>query len=439
MKKLLLLFVSLVAFCSCDNEEFDFTAPVEAQSEIAVDSFYVSFEEALAQAEKMLAGTTATRASATKRKVANHHEYVANRNTRATGDDVEVRFHVINFEDNQGFALVSADSRTTPVYAYSETGNLDIEDATENTGFGDFMDAATEYYIAEAEWTDPDNPLLPTDPNNQILPITPVPTNPILHLPIVELDGERYYWDSWEVVSQNSAGRIVPVIWGQGWPYNFYCDSLETENNYLGNRYAVGCGPLAVGQILSVYRYPISLDNNIFNWNKIMLSNSYNETYTDGVTCSEGAMATAYMLRAIGENMNAVYGEETSVTINNIYSTLRNLKYNFAANEYRYTDMINSLNSNYPVIICGLDSYGFFGGHAWVVDSHQKVDEYETYYHSYEPYDVAFRNEVIGERYFHCIWGDSDLIHSWCLDVFEYFRYYNNKWILYNIRPLHYG
>lgn len=436
MKKLLLLFVSFVAFCSCDNEEFDFTAPVEAQSEVAVDSFYVPFEVALAQAEKVLAGTTTTRASATKRKVANHHEYVANRSTRATGDDVEVRFHVINFEDNQGFALVSADSRTTPVYAYSETGSLDIEDATENTGFGDFMDAATEYYIAEAEWSGSDNQLRPTD---STLPITPVPTNPILNLPIVDLDGERYYWDSWEVVSQNSAGRIVPVIWRQGWPYNFYCDSLETGNDYFGNRCAVGCAPLAVGQILSVYRYPSSLNGKLFNWNKIMLSSSYNEAYTDGSTCSEGAMATAYMLKAIGDDMNAIYDEETIVTENNLYSTLRNLKYNFAANEYSYTNMINSLNSNYPVILCGLDSYGFISGHVWVVDSHRKVDEYETYYHSYEPYDVAFRNEVIGDRYFHCIWGDSDLIHSWCLDVFEYYGFYNIKWIVYNIRPLHHG
>ena len=439
MKKLLLIFVSLVAFCSCENEEFDFAAPVDVQSEVAVDSFYVSFDEALAQAEKALAGTTTTRASVVKRKVANHHEFVASRSTRATGDGVEVRFHVINFEDNQGFALVSADSRTTPVYAYSETGNLDIEDATENTGFGDFMDAATEYYIAETEWTGPENPLLPNDPNNPTLPITPVPTNPILQLPTVELDGERYYWDYREVVSQNSAGRIVPVIWRQGWPYNFYCDSLGVEDDYLGNRCAVGCGPLAVGQVLSVYRYPIFIDGKIFNWNKIMLSNSYNEAYTDGAICSEGAMATAYMLKAIGVNMNAHYGYETTARIDSMILTLRNLNYNFAANEYSYTNMINSLNSNYPVIICGYDSYGLFGGHAWVVDSHRKVDKFETYYHSYEPYDVAFRNEVIGERYFHCLWGTSDLIHSWCLDVFEYFNFYNNKLIIYNIRPLHHG
>jgi hypothetical protein len=196
---------------------------------------------------------------------------------------------------------------------------------------------------------------------------------------------------------------------------------------------------LAVGQVLSVYRYPNFIDGKIFNWNKIMLSNSYNEAYTDGAICSEGAMATAYMLKAIGVNMNAHYSYATSAKIDSMILTLRNLNYNFAANEYSYTNMINSLNSNYPVIICGYDSYGLFGGHAWVVDSHRKVDKFETYYHSYEPYDVAFSNEVIGERYFHCLWGDSDLIHSWCLDVFEYFNFYNNKLIIYNIRPLHHG
>ncbi|MBD5231573.1 MAG: hypothetical protein HDS66_05430 [Bacteroidales bacterium] len=37
-------------------------------------------------------------------------------------------FYLINFEDEQGFALMSADRRTLPVYALSETGSLTEED-----------------------------------------------------------------------------------------------------------------------------------------------------------------------------------------------------------------------------------------------------------------------------------------------------------------------
>ena len=57
-------------------------------------------------------------------KVKNHYVYHANKETRSTGEDsIDVRFHVINFSDDGGFAFVSADDRTTTVYAYSSDGN----------------------------------------------------------------------------------------------------------------------------------------------------------------------------------------------------------------------------------------------------------------------------------------------------------------------------
>lgn len=433
MKKLLFLFISFVAFCSCDNEEFDFTAPVEAQSEIAVDSFYVSFEEALAQAEKMLAGTTTTRASATKRKVANHHEYVANRSTRATGDDVEVRFHVINFEDNQGFALVSADSRTTPVYAYYETGNLDIEDATENTGFGDFMDAATEYYIAEAELTDPDNPLLPTDPNNQTLPITPVPTNPILQLPIVELDGERYYISGEDIELQNPGGVLVDVEWNQCWPYNYYCDYNDNANLYYGYRDAAGCGPVAAGQIMSYFRHPASHNGEVFDWDLILSLPYYYELYSSYERCSAGAKATAKLLKEIGVCADVQYDTISGMPLDKTDDMFRDFGYLCEGPSSFTSERVkSSLNIYGPVYMVGTKSGS---AHAWVIDSYKQMKTVTTYYHSYEPYAVAFTTTTMYEVYYHCNWGHgpSSSQNMWLLDVFD--GYSSNKRIIYNIRP----
>ena len=442
MKKLLFLFISFVAFCSCDNEEFDFTAPVEAQSEIAVDSFYVSFEEALAQAEKMLAGTTTTRASATKRKVANHHEYVANRSTRATGDDVEVRFHVINFEDNQGFALVSADSRTTPVYAYSETGNLDIEDATENTGFGDFMDAATEYYIAEAELTDPDNPLLPTDPNNQTLPITPVPTNPILQLPIVELDGERYYISGEDIELQNPGGVLVDVEWHQHWPYNYYCGynyATGSDNGYCN---ATGCGPLAAAQIMSSFKYPASFGGYTLEWDSITSSRCFFELYP---TISNPAKSAARLINLIGIEANAVYGKKTTTYINDMDEMFNSFGYScMGPVTFNSSKIIESLNAYSPVYTRGERKEGTtLDVHAWIIDSYKQMKTITTYYHSYEPYFVAFTTTSMGDIYYHCNWGYASKSNAaftlatnhngWYLDVFRGYNITNK--IIYNIRP----
>lgn len=433
MKKILLLFVSFVAFCSCDNEELDFTVPAEVQNEATIDSFYVSFEEALTHAEKVLGGETATRASVAKRKVANHHVYVANKSTRAVGDDVDVRFHVINFENNQGFALISADSRTTPVYAYSETGNLDIEDATENTGFGDFMDAATEYYIAEIGLGSGD-PLLPTDPNNPTLPITPVPTNPIQQLPIVELDGVNYYVDRDDIELQNPGGVLVDVKWNQYWPYNYYCDHNEDAKFYSGFRDAAGCGPVAAGQIMTYFRYPQSYRDLSFDWNLILSSPYYDERYTSYEWCADGAKATAMLLKEIGESADTNYGTSSGTAIEKIYDMFIDFGYLCEGpSSFSSEKVKSSLNMNEPVYMRGTNNGS---GHSWVIDSYKQWKAVITYYHSYEPYALAFTNTIMYDVFYHCNWGygpNSNYENMWLLDVFE--GYSNNKRIIYNIRP----
>ena len=213
MKNFFMFLLSALFITGCVNDGFEEIAVQEKKQQEMVDSFYVSYETALKYARNVLADTMQTRVAA--RSVANHYEYVANKITRSANDDVEVRFHVINFEDNQGFALVSADSRATPVYAYSETGNIDLDDAIENSGFGDFMDAAIEYYIMETSLKDSiGGQLLPKDPT---LPLTPVPTNPILQLPIVEQDGIRYHVCGEDIKLQNPGGVLVDVEWNQCW------------------------------------------------------------------------------------------------------------------------------------------------------------------------------------------------------------------------------
>ena len=434
MKKLLLIFVSLVAFCSCENEEFDFAAPVDVQSEVAVDSFYVSFDEALAQAEKALAGTTTTRASVVKRKVANHHEFVASRSTRATGDDVEVRFHVINFEDNEGFALVSADSRTTPVYAYSETGNLDIEDATENTGFGDFMDAATEYYIAETEWTGPNDQLLPINPTT---PIIPIPMDSIVQLPIEILDGEVYHVKTEVRNESNPNGILINAEWAIKWPYNYYCGSSNNKSPYWGERNSAGCGPVAAAQIMSYYRYPLSYGDYVFNWDKILSSVRYNDNYP---SISEGALATAYFIHKVGVAANAVYEHDAYVTNDDMSQLFEKMGYDFNGHiPYSSYEMRTSLNNSCPVLVSGLKSNSS-DGHIWVIDAYNRQLEVKTYYYQEQPHDVYRVISQVLNMYTHCNWGygyDKNSYSCWCLNVYSspYGAFSRDIRMIYNIKP----
>lgn len=130
-----------------------------------------TYDEALKIAKDavgMLDGSYITRAASVNRQVADYREFSMTPVTRSSGtDSIDVRFYVINFKDNKGFALISADSRTTALYACSDRGNLDIEDAISNTGFGDFMADAVEYYKEEVRNYTP----------KRILPIVPSPTD----------------------------------------------------------------------------------------------------------------------------------------------------------------------------------------------------------------------------------------------------------------------
>lgn len=45
--------------------------------------------------------------------------------------------------------MIAADKRATDIYAYSDTGNLCVDDAMENSGFGVFMEGAVALYKNE--------------------------------------------------------------------------------------------------------------------------------------------------------------------------------------------------------------------------------------------------------------------------------------------------
>jgi len=149
-----LLFAMLV---SCSQEDCFENINESCEEQISPSSFYVDYETALMTALDFIHEQESKKSRHILcDDVKSHYEISTNnifhlktRSTKTVSDTTDVRFHVINFDDNSGFAIVSADSRTTPVYAYSDEGNLNLEDAMENTGFSEFMESAERYYRKE--------------------------------------------------------------------------------------------------------------------------------------------------------------------------------------------------------------------------------------------------------------------------------------------------
>lgn len=423
MKKLFILPFILLSLLAC-NENVDFENPAETTSYAFVDSFYVPFETALTYAEQMLNKENGSTRTSTKRKVAEHYEYITNNATRSTGENIDVRFHVINFENNQGFALVSADSRTTPVYAYSSTGNLNIDESIENSGFGDFMDAATEHYAMEIDFT------------GDLLPITPTPINPIVNLPLEYIDGIWCHMAVEEVNKTNANGILVKAEWHQKWPYNYYCGENTNATKASGYRNAAGCGPLAAAMIMSYYSYPASFGGYTLEWNKINSSIKFNESYPQ---ISENAKAAARLINLVGISADADYGLTTGIYMSGITAVFNDFGYNFnGPSAYSSAAVINSLDSSCPILIAAQNVN--LDGHMWIIDGYNITNEIKTYYYQTPPYDLYRRTTNIKNEYLHCNWGwgyDKNNSSCWCLNVFNSpnGQFNTNKQIFYNIQP----
>ena len=120
MKKILFILFAALAFVACEK---DYQSVIEKTDlETVVQNNKVSLKQALLYAENSINGINPTTRSA-ERKVKSTEIYVAKPATRSA-ESTEVSFYLINYENNEGFAMVSTDSRTTPVYAYADEGNI---------------------------------------------------------------------------------------------------------------------------------------------------------------------------------------------------------------------------------------------------------------------------------------------------------------------------
>lgn len=413
MKKLL-IFITLLgslSFIAC-NDELEMSEDSQKSIEAPPD-YYQSYESALAIAQRQLNCCMPRTRSHTQRGVREHYVYSPSVSTRST-ESAPVRFHVINFENEQGFAIVSADKRTTPVYAYSPTGNIDLEDAVQNSGVGVFMDNAIQYYRDEIEQFG-GGPLTPLDPDSFLLDL-------MLQTPIV-IDGIECVLRRDTI--KDDKGPLLDTEWHQHWPYNLFC---PTYIDTLGNTQncVAGCGPIAMGQILAHHRYPTSHEGYNFNWDRICAP----WDYSPNDTCK------ARLIRIIGLESNAIYSPTgTSTTIADMRTTFQQMGYSVSQVTNSGAAMTQNIKSNIsankPMYFRGTRN-DINVGHAWVVDGYHYTKVTTTYYYAYFPYP-KYKTDINETTYYNCNFG-SGSGSGFYLNVYNN-TYPNNIKYLHQITP----
>ena len=342
-----ILLLSALVFTACTDDKEININPVQEE----IKGFKISPEEACSELEDFLNARNrswTTRGTMRQRTIADVQPIALKAvKTRAinTEDELEdfqldTLMYSINFSNDQGFAIMSADRRTEPILAITDEGSFNINDIPSdgNEGFLNFLSLAVEYIYNEIQ----------------------------TYQPTIETRASR---NGWEILEEYEPR--LQVKWGQGAPYNKYCP----------NNYPTGCTVTAVAQIMSYFQdfyFPWGQFSTYLHWSHILDEcNSYNGQV---IANSESADEVAKLMAFLGEQFEADYGQnETSVSKNKPIDWMRKWRQGWQVSklhDYNSSDIINNLKMDGRLIYTRgntgrkkfIITFSHTGGHAWVMD-----------------------------------------------------------------------
>ena len=409
---LLALFASLLVGCAKESAEVAKPSNIDLES---ADTHRVRLSKALEIAAEKV-GSLDGETRSTPRVVKSTELYIAKHATRSGESSNEVSFYIINYEDNGGFALVSTDSRTTPIYAYSDRGSLSASDFEESPGLQIFMEGAIPYYEDEIANYSIEIPL-PPGPLNPIIPDSLDDGRAIL------VDGE-WCWSVTHVVNHR-VNPLLSTIWHQDFPYNYVCE----QNTGIPD-VKVGCVPVAIGQIAAYHRHPATFNGYTFHWDE-MLENGYIPFHDITSTAS---VDIGNLLWLIGDAGDAEYDSEgTGINPERADDLIAELGFDCSSLiAFSQESIISDINDTQPVYARGTQSASG-NGHAWVIDGYDYDETIVRYYIASPPYRLHKTSRTQTPVLFHINMGGDLIFNGYFLET--EFSYPANKKMVINIEP----
>ena len=444
----ILLILVLGGITSCTNElDVENALEMSSKTETSKSPYHISLSEAFDHLEATFdaMGVDKTRAiergcwSVRRIPLSEFKPHTRADGTTEVGDAV----YVVNFDNNEGFAILSADSRLPDnVIAVSNSGNLGpIHGPVTDYDNPDTL-TLEDLYVPE----DDDYLLGSNDPDrvigglltNYVVGWTDslrgdYDTGEIPTLPINPIVPEITY--SYEYETVEHIPEMLTTTWHQDSPFNDQCPERYYYKGFLGITYstnksydfdavgewgddfireedlAAGCVAIAVAQILAYNNYPqtdslISNADGVHPWSALKAHN-----FTEGET-SLYATNIAQLIHKIGVGCDMWYGfykQQSFATPAAAKRYLESLGYNDVQQYNSYCGVelsivLEQLRQQLPVFIGAIS--GFVDGHAWVIDGYQKRNQKKIGRNS--------NNEIVStvvtdtNHYVHCNWGWRD-------------------------------
>lgn len=289
---------------------------------------------------------------------------IGNESKTRSGEESDSLLYLINFADDKGFVLMSADVRSIPIYAISDTGNFIINEENEEQMTG-IIEGAKQNVQAAA--------------NNAGTVGSGIQLKP--------------WWlmNGWESVPINY--RIAPKLSEFQSRVSEYGGFSKYCRNDKGEPAMSGCMAVATEQLLSYYQHPTYIDNIYISW--------------ENANSSNGTNTVARVLQLIG---SPKYLDLNYIDANNIapgkYSkivpAITKLGYQHCGDFVKFFDneqvAVDALEAG-PILMFGQSSKYDGSGHLWVIDGmiQYKVNTNE--------YTINTPPDYIYPNLFHCVWG----------------------------------
>lgn len=367
MKKTIFLFGLTLFFIGCSNTDLDLesTFPNDLSPE-SYSPTHIKLEDALKNAEELFGRMerTGTRGRTKTRIVKSIETLGDGGKTRSSNE--EPLYYVVNYAGDAGFAILGADTRLDEVYAFSDTGSLNLSDTTYNQGLKDYISR------------------LPDKPS----------------WPIWELDSTFQQFNPNVDNTVDLSYKIGPLLssavrkWDQLEPFNYYTPQYYDSLYNLTRNTPVGCTAVACAQIMSFFKWPNSYRQFTFDWDQMVNLTTFYYCPT--------TLSIARLMYELGtsDNLSITYDKDGSGS--NIRAngkrTFKNFGYNVSGEfkSYSEKDLVSHLNTNQtPLISRGTQA---IGGHAWVCDG--------LYCDKKRGLGVDGEYTIYGEGYFfHIVWG----------------------------------
>lgn len=391
LKHLSALFALSISLASCgendalvDALEKDNATP---QSEIR------SIDEAYEIAAQSLTWFDSADSRSSVRLLPSKNEVKVLKSKESRGESSDTLMYVVNFQDEEGFAIIPANRNMPELLAVTESGSYDPVLDSEVEPFNEYMKNAISVMAKSPKDLDIDT----------------------LRLPFMETCQEQ---------TQIILGEIkpkAPYKWGQ----------TGFEGMYCSNKIC-GCSNLAVALCMAYFQYPDKIvlyhhnDSIIYpDWADIRKHDATKDVFFGGKLFGYGDKidldahyALGRICRELGYRSNSTYYDNaTGTSVSGTIKTLKGLGFRISHKVYSLKSEFDELKANNFVIAYGTridDKTGKESGHMWVLDGYKIVKYIKNVYvrekdpnrvYPVEPEWELVRTETETGYYTHHNWG----------------------------------